>query len=32
MHDDDTMAAMVEAARGLIEARGSSLHCFAARK
>ena len=32
LHDDTTVAAMAETAKRLIDARGSSLHCFAARE
>jgi hypothetical protein len=32
LHDDPAVASMAEAANRLIEARGSSLHCFAARE
>lgn len=32
LHDDTTVAAMAETAKRLIDARGSALHCFAARE
>jgi len=32
MHDDATVAGMADAARRLIAARGSAMHCFAARE
>ena len=32
LHDDSAVAAMAQTANRLIEARGSSLHCFAARE
>ena len=32
LHDDPAVAAMAQTANRLIEARGSSLHCFAARE
>jgi phosphoribosyl 1,2-cyclic phosphodiesterase len=32
LHDDTTVAAMAETAQRLIHARGSALHCFAARE
>jgi phosphoribosyl 1,2-cyclic phosphodiesterase len=32
LHDDTTVAAMEAAAQGLIAARGSAVHCFAARE
>ena len=32
LHDDTAVAAMVETAQRLIKARGSALHCFAARE
>jgi phosphoribosyl 1,2-cyclic phosphodiesterase len=32
LHDDTAVAAMAETAQRLIEARGSALHCFAARE
>lgn len=32
LHDDKTVSEMAETARRLIDARGSSLHCFAARE
>jgi hypothetical protein len=31
-HDDEAVAAMAETANRLIAARGSPLHCFAARE
>ena len=32
MHDDATVAGMADTARRLIAARGSAMHCFAARE